>query len=404
MTDELARLCNNVAADSPAGPPLKVLHVGKFYPPHMGGIETHLRALCQELRTTTDLRVIVANDGNTLVEESLDGVEVSRLPTRLTVASTPLCPGMIRRIGSSDADIVHIHLPNPMAVLAYLASGHPGRLVVTYHSDTVRQKILGALFEPFLHKLLKRSSAIIATSPDYRRTSPILARHLDRCHVIPYGIAVEQFDHCDQSSVAKLRQQYGNRLVISVGRLVYYKGFEYLIRAMAQVKGKLLIVGDGPLRAKLQQIARDLGIADRVIFAGEIQNEQVIPYYHAADVFALASVARSEAFGIVQIEAMAAGLPVVNTRLDSGVPFVSLHQQTGLTVAPGDPQAMAAALNQLLDDGELRQSLGNAARARARQEFSLPTMTKRTLQLYAAVMSRPKASQPVADLEPTHAR
>ena len=402
MTDELARLCNNVGDNGPARGPLKVLHVGKFYPPHMGGIETHLRALCQELRTAIALQVIVANDRNALVEECMDGVDVSRLPTRLTLASTPLCPGMIRRIGRSDADIVHIHLPNPMAVLAYLASGHPGRVVVTYHSDTVRQKVLGTLFEPFLHQLLRRSSAIIATSPDYRRTSPILARHLDRCHVIPYGIAVEQFEHCDQSAVAKLRQRYGNRLVISVGRLVYYKGFECLIRAMAQVQGKLLIIGDGPLRGKLQQIARDLSLADRVIFAGEIQNEDVVPYYHAADVFALASVARSEAFGIVQIEAMAAGLPVVNTRLDSGVPFVSLHRQTGLTVTPGDPEAMATALNQLLDDGELRRSLGGAARVR--QEFSLYTMTKRTLQLYAAVMSGPKASQLMADLEPTHAQ
>jgi glycosyltransferase involved in cell wall biosynthesis len=267
MTDELARLCNNVGERGEARDPLKVLHVGKFYPPHMGGIETHLRALCQELATKLDLRVIVANDGNTFVEECMDGVAVARVPTRLTLASTPLCPEMIRRIGRSDADIVHIHLPNPMAVMAFLASGHRGRLVVTYHSDTVRQKILGTLFEPFLNKLLARSSAIIATSPDYRRTSPVLARYLDRCHVIPYGIAVEEFEQCDQSAVAKLRQQYGSRLVISVGRLVYYKGFEYLIRAMAQVQGKLLIVGDGPLRGKLEQLARDLGIADRVIFA-----------------------------------------------------------------------------------------------------------------------------------------
>lgn len=149
----------------------KVLQVGKFYPPHMGGIETHLQALCGELAKSLDLRVVVASDDSRPTEEVRDDVAISRVPTRMTFASTPLCPGMIGKIRRSDAEIVHIHLPNPMAVLAYLASGHSGSLVVTYHSDTVRQKVLGALFEPFLHQALRRSSAIIATSPDYRRTS-----------------------------------------------------------------------------------------------------------------------------------------------------------------------------------------------------------------------------------------
>ena len=364
----------------------RVLQVGKFYPPHMGGIETHLQALSTELNKEMDLRVVVANDHRQRSDEVLGDVRVSRLPTQLTFAATPLCPGMVSEIRRSEADLVHIHLPNPMAVLAYLASGHRGRLVVTYHSDTVRQRILGALFEPLLHQCLRRSSAIIATSPDYRRTSSVLARYQERCHVIPYGIALEQFEQSDPAAVAKLRREFGQRLVISVGRLVYYKGFEYLIQAMQQVDGRLLIVGDGPLGPKLQQLAGELGVQDKIVFAGEIQNERIVPYYHAADVFALASVARSEAFGIVQIEAMAAGLPVVNTRLDSGVPFVSLHEQTGLTVPPQDPEALAQALNRLLNDAPLRRSLGAAARLRARQEFSLEIMTERTLKLYETTL------------------
>jgi rhamnosyl/mannosyltransferase len=364
---------------------LKVLHVGKFYPPHMGGIETHLQALCGELREAVDLRVIVASEDERLVEESIEGVRLSRIPTRLTLASSPLCPGMVREIGRSGADIVHIHLPNPTAVLAYLASGHPGRLVVTYHSDTVRQKLLGPLFGPFLHKALGRAAAIIATSPDYRRTSRDLARHLGRCHVIPYGIALDQFERCDPGAVGKVRERYGERLILSVGRLVYYKGFEYLIRAMQQVNGRLIIIGDGPLREKLQQLVTDLGLGDKVVLAGEIQNADVTPYYHASDLFALASVARSEAFGIVQIEAMASGIPVVNTALDSGVPFVSLHEKTGLTVPPENPEALAAAINRLLDDRNLRESFGRAAQLRAQQEFSVHTMSSRVLALYQTV-------------------
>jgi rhamnosyl/mannosyltransferase len=293
---------------------------------------------------------------------------------------------MVAQIRKSGADIIHLHLPNPTAVLAYLASGHRGRLVVTYHSDTVRQKFLGALFEPCLHAALRRSSAIIATSAAYQRTSSVLARYHSRCHVIPYGIALDQFERGDSAAVARLRQQYGDRLIISVGRLVYYKGFECLIQAMSRVQGKLLIIGDGPLRSKLENLATSLGLADRIVFLGEIQNGNVVPYYHAADVFALASVARSEAFGIVQIEAMAAGIPVVNTQLDSGVPFVSLHEQTGLTVPPANPDALAIAINRLLDNPEWRRSLGVAARLRARRQFSLAAMTASTLALYKTIM------------------
>lgn len=365
----------------------KVLHVGKFYPPHMGGIETHLQALCGELRSSVDLRVIVASEDSRSVEESIEDVRVSRVATRLTLASTPLSPGMVRGIRRSDADIVHIHLPNPTAVLAYLASGHGGRLVVTYHSDTVRQKVLGPLFSPFLHRALRRASAIIATSPDYRRTSTVLARYLDRCHVIPYGIDLGQFERADPAAIRAVRERYGERLILSVGRLVYYKGFEYLIRAMQQVRGRLIIIGDGPLRQKLQQLITELNLDDKVVLAGEIQNTDVTPYYHAADLFALASIARSEAFGIVQIEAMAAGIPVVNTSLDSGVPFVSLHNKTGLTVPPADSDQLAIAINRLLDHPELRATLGRAAALRAREEFSIDVMVARTLSLYASIIS-----------------
>lgn len=383
MTDGAIELDPGKGSQRTAGKrPLDVLHIGKFYPPHMGGIETHLQALCGELRKSVNLHVIVASDDHNGAEETLDGVRLSRVPTRLTLASTPFCPGMVSMIRKSSADIIHIHMPNPAGVLAYLASGHSGRLVVTYHSDTIRQKFLGAVFEPFLHRALRRSSAIIATSPDYLKTSPVLARYPERSHVIPYGIALDQFERADPAAVRQIRERYGDRLVLSVGRLVYYKGFEYLIRAMSHVDGKLLIIGDGPLREPLKELAAGLRLAEKIVFAGEVQNDDVVAFYHAADVFALASIARSEAFGIVQIEAMAAGIPVINTGLDSGVPFVSLDGETGLTVPPADPLALAAAINRLLNDQDLRRSLGRAGILRAREEFSLEKMTSRTLALY----------------------
>jgi rhamnosyl/mannosyltransferase len=386
MNLELAQpVENNPVSHPPSGRSagkLRILQVGKFYPPHMGGIETHLQALCGALRNHADVRVIVSSEDRQTVEETIDSVPVARLSTWLSAFSTSISPAMVSRIRHSDADLVHIHLPNPAAVMAYLASGHRGRLIVTYHSDTVKQKILGRMFEPLLNAALRRSAAIIATSPNYVGTSVVLQAFRDRCHVIPYGIDTAQFEQCAPEAVRSVRERYGQRLIVSVGRLVYYKGFDVLIRAMASVRAKLVIVGDGPLRAELETLAAQMGVTDKVVFAGEINNAGVTPYYHAADLFALASVARSEAFGIVQIEAMAAGLPVVNTALDSGVPFVSLDGVTGLTVPPGEPQALAAAMNRLLDDDALRHSLGQAGVRRARQEFSLDIMLGRTLELY----------------------
>ncbi|HTA71439.1 MAG TPA: glycosyltransferase [Bryobacteraceae bacterium] len=367
---------------------LRVLHVGKFYPPHMGGIETHLQALCGTLTERVDLSVVVSSDDRRTMDELVDGVRVTRVGTLLNAFSTSISPGIVSRIRCADADLVHLHLPNPTAVLAYLASGHRGSLVITYHSDTVRQKLLGALFQPFLNSILRRSAAIITTSPNYLESSPVLRAFRDRCHVIPYGIDTTLYEHRDPEAVQQIRRQYGERLVISVGRLVYYKGFDRLLRAMVDVRGKLLIVGDGPLRGELQSLATQLGISNKVAFAGEIQNARMAPYYHASDLFALASVARSEAFGIVQIEAMAAGLPVVNTSLDSGVPYVSLHQETGLTVPPGDPTALAGAINRLLDDPALRETFGRAGARRAQEQFSLDSMQRRTLQLYHSLVKR----------------
>jgi glycosyltransferase involved in cell wall biosynthesis len=366
---------------------LHVLHVGKYFPPHLGGMETHLQALCGELQQSVNVSVIVANDARKSEKALVDGVQVTRVGTLFDLASAPVCPGMVRKIREAQADVIHLHLPNPIAILAYLASGHKGLLVVTYHSDIIRQRLLRGAFQPILRRALDRCKALIATSPNYVESSPVLSAYRERCRVIPHGILVERFQRCDSVVVSKIRERYGPRIVVSVGRLIYYKGIEYLIRAMARVKGRLLIVGDGPLRARLEQEAQAHGVGQRVVFLGEIQD--VVPFYHAADVFVLASTARSEAFGIVQLEAMACGKPVVNTRLASGVPWVSVDGVTGLTVPPGDSEALAKAINLLLADPERRAKYGQAGRRRVQQEFTLEVMARRTLQLYSDVMRSP---------------
>ena len=364
---------------------LRVLQVGKFYPPEEGGMETHLEGLCRHMRDRAHVEVAVAARSRKTVHEVIGGVSVTRAGTWATIRSAPLCPDLRRLIHDSRADVVHLHHPNPSAFLSYLASGHRGRLVVTYHSDVVQQRLLNIVFDPIVRAVLRRADAIIVSSQEYLDTSIMLERYRDRCVIIPMAIDPEGYAAADPAAVAAIRARHGDRIVLAVGRLVYYKGLEFLIRAMPNVRGHALIVGQGPMRDALAAEANALGVADRVTFLGHVPDTR--PYYHAARVFALPSHLRSEAFGIVQLEAMAAGLPVVNTRIPSGVPGVSVHGETGLTVPPADPAALADAVNRLLDDPALATRLGAAGRQRVAERNTLEGMTERTLAVYADVMA-----------------
>ena len=373
---------------------LSVLHLGKFYPPYRGGIESHLHALCRELTKSIAVSVIVANETRRLHESEVEGVRVRRLPRLLNLSATPVCPTIVGEIRRTEADLIHLHLPNPLAALAYLASGHKGRLVITWHSDIVRQKAIAKFLRPLDDAILGRASALIASSPDYVESSPILSRNRERCRVIPFGIDGDAFRPRDAETAAKIRRRYGPRIVLAVGRMVYYKGFEYLVRAMAAVRGHLLLVGEGPLQRKLERQAFDAGAIDRITFLGRVSQDEMAGYYHAADVFVMPSIARSEAFGIAQLEAMACGKPVVNTWLRSGVPFVSRDGETGITVAPADADQLAAAINRLLDDPALRAQFGAAAERRARDQFSIAMMVERTLELYREVLANGRIGAP----------
>lgn len=366
--------------------PRRVIQVGKYYPPHMGGIETHLEALCGQLRERFDLRVIACNHRPGRSEETRAGIPVTRLPTPFAITTAPVVPSLPAAIRAAAPELLHAHLPHPGGVLGILASRYRGPLVVTYHSDVVKQRFMSAVFSPILHAFLKRAAAILVTSQAYLESSPVLPAYRARCRVIPYGIPIERFDRHDDARVGEARRRFGPRIVLAVGRLVYYKGYDVLVEAMRHLDASLVLVGDGPLGPALRQQANAAGVADRIHFLGELQNEEVAPLFAAADVFALPSVARSEAFGIVQLEAMACGTPVVNTSLASGVPWVSRHEETGLTVPPGDPRALAAALGRLLDDEELRRRCGAAARARVRSEFTVEAMGDRVAAVYDEVL------------------
>lgn len=377
----------------PEGRP-RVLQLGKYYPPHRGGMETHLAGLCSQLAGHVLLEVLVSNQGPRTVRERVHGIPLTRCAELGRVASTSLNPTLPLELSLRQYDLLHLHFPHPMAVMAYLASRRPRHhaLVVTYHSDIVRQRRLLRLYGPFMQRVLARADVILVGSERYADTSEALRPHRARCRVVPFGLEVERFVATPERLAAARawRERLGGGpLLLGVGRLVYYKGFEHALHALRRVpQAHLALVGEGPLRPRLEHLARTLGVASRVHLLGAVEDEELAALYHASEVFVLPSVTRAEAFGLVQLEAMACGRPVINTALETGVPFVSRHEESGLTVPPGDEQALAGAMQRLLEDEPLRRRLGEAGRARVQAEFTLERMGQAVLEAYREALAR----------------
>jgi glycosyltransferase involved in cell wall biosynthesis len=358
---------------------LRVLHLGKFYPPHDGGMETHLRDLAVRQAKQMQVRVMVANSARQDERSVTDGVDVWRLARWGMIASMPVCPRMVWAIRQSPADLVHLHMPNPGAAFAFLLSGHRGKLVLTHHADTLGRKTLRKFSDGFVKATMDRADAIIVTSRRYLDSSEELAPYRAKCHVIPLGIDPKPIGPGPRRTL-DTRAVDGRPNLLAIGRLVPYKGFDVLLRAMQQVEAHLTIIGTGPQRAELQSLSERTQVSDKVSILGRV--EDLRPYFEAASIFVLPSVTRAEAFGIVQMEAMAAEIPVINTDIDSGVPEVSLHCKSGLTVPPGDANALADAINQLLSQPNLCRQYGAAGRERVLKEFNVDSMVEKTLVVY----------------------
>ena len=364
---------------------LDVLQVSKYYYPEVGGIEQVVQTLAEDLNgPTMDVRVLAAAADGMGGHERINGVPVTKAGSLGELASTPLTPlfpARLRRRARS-ADIVHLHLPNPVAVASYLSfAPRDPALVVTYHSDIVRQSKAMKLYRPLLHELLGRADRIVTTSPNLLEHSEHLRPHADRCEVVPLSVDLDRFDAYDGPEY-DLPTDPDRPTLLFVGRLSYYKGVQHLVDAMSDVDADLLVVGDGDRRDEVESRARDRGVTDRVHFLGRVDDELLDYCYREADVFVLPSVAPSEAFGIVQLEAMAVGTPVVNTDLPTGVPWVSRDGETGLTVPPGDARALADAIDRLVENPQLRQRYGENAAERVREKFGRERMVERTRELY----------------------
>ena len=374
---------------------MHILQIYKDYYPVLGGIENHVRDLSEALAALGHRVTVLTTslDQHTHIERPCTGLMVIKAARAAHLASTPISFEQLRWARRLRADVAHLHFPYPPGDLAYLALRARPPLVITYHSDIVRQQMLLRAYGPLLKRTLRRAARIIATSPNYVISSRWLRRHAAKCVVVPLGIDIERFAPVDhrppitdhrRSQIPNLGSRFsvlGSAisapdlpLLLFVGRLRYYKGLHVLLEAMPSIPARLLISGSGPEQAQLAAQAAGLGIAERVHFLGDIPDEHLPALYQAADVFVLPAHLRAEALGLAQIEALASGIPCVSTELGTGTSFANLHGETGLVVPPGDAVALAQAINTLLADPELRQRMGAAGRRRVAELFSRQRM------------------------------
>lgn len=363
---------------------ISVLHIGKYYPPYVGGTESQLVTLVGELKNKLKIEVLVSNVRFKTSVEKIDGVRIYRLASAGKIFSLPLTLTLPFWMKRKRADILHFHLPNPLSVISYFISRPKGKIIVSYHNDIVRQRFFACLFNPLLIRFLRKADTIVVASANLVSNSSILRRFKDKCRVIPYGIDNDRF--APEKKVLKkaknIKEIYGPPLILFVGRIVYYKGLEYLLRAMKNVEAKLLIVGDGPLRKRLEKSTQRLEISDKVFWLGMIDDKEIASYYYACDIFVLPSSERAESFGIVQLEAFACRKPVVSTNLPTGVPDVNINYKTGLVVLPRDPCDLTGAINRLLSSSKLRRVYGRNGRNRVKREFTKERMADAVFNTY----------------------
>jgi rhamnosyl/mannosyltransferase len=368
---------------------LRVVHVGKFYPPVPGGMEQVLESLCRGPQAGIDNRVLVASTGRSTIHEVVHGVTVTRVGMIGAAGSVPIAPGLRMALRRARADLIVLHEPNPWALLSLAVAPPRAPLIVWFHSEVVRPTLQYALFyHPLARAVYARARRIVVSSPALAGHAAALAPYRDRIAVIPFGIDPSRWEAtpavCARARAIRA-ECAGRALVLFAGRMVPYKGVDVLLRALAGLDAAAVIAGDGPWRGRWTTLAGELGIAGRVRFAGEVPHEELAALYHACDVFVLPSVTRAEAFGYVQLEAMACARPVVSTRLPSGVPWVNRDGDTGLTVEPGDPEALGRAIGALVADPDLRRRMGAAGRARVLSEFTMARMRAATAALYREV-------------------
>ncbi|MDM8545160.1 glycosyltransferase [Candidatus Venteria ishoeyi] len=387
----------------------RILHIGKYYPPFAGGIENFMADLLPEQQAQGDEVYALVHDHRLPgwnpvlpLHQAADPDWLFRCPSYGRLLYAPVAPHfplwfsrLLKRI---QPDILHFHLPNTSAFWALLSpSARKIPWVLHWHSDVVSSDIhkqlalAYRLYQPFEQALLKRSAAIIATSPLYQQASPALAPWQPKTHTISLGMDLKKH----QKMPTPQDQQWAEKSwgdsrlrILCIGRMTYYKGHEVLLQALEQLPDvHLILVGKGEMRETLQQHIQQAGLSKQVSLPGYLEDAQLQALFTTCDCFCLPSLERTEAFGVVLMEAMSYGKPCVASNIPgSGVGWVVQDGKNGLLVPVGDADALATALQQLTQQPALRQQLGENAAIDAQQRFAIQPVAEQIQALYRDVL------------------
>ncbi len=372
---------------------MKVLHVYKtYYPDTLGGIEQVLLQLTQGLAGQgVENRVFaLSHDPRPAVIERPEA-RVVRCGATLELASTPVSWRAFSEFRAQLrwADVVHYQFPWPFADLLHLSTRLRRASVVTYQSDVVRQKGLLTLYRPLMQHFLGSVDRVVATSPNYLSSSPVLASLQRPIDVIANGLSNDGAPHPDPVRRQHWRDQLGADFFFFVGVLRYYKGLHTLVQAARHTRHKVVIAGDGPERRALEKQVAESGLG-HVVFVGAVSDEDKAALFSLSLAFVFPSHLRSEAFGMSLVEAASHAKPMITCDIGTGTTFVNLPGQTGLAVPPEQPVALAHAMEALAAHPAEAARMGRAARARFEQLFTADAMATSYLALYTSLLSQPR--------------
>ncbi len=370
---------------------MRIIQIGKRYFPYIGGIEQTTQDIATVLKDKCEQRVICYNHEKGNKIEKIEGVDVIRVGCFATVASQPVSLGykklLKKQFKEFAPDVVIFHYPNPFAahyLLKVLKKYPECKLIIWWHTDIVKQKILAKFFNNQNKKLLKRASKVVATSPIYVQNSQNLIKYKDICTVIPSCVNENRLtitEDIEEKCRKISKDNEGKTICFALGRHVEYKGFEYLIRASSLLDNnfKIYIGGDGKLTEELKDLAKN---DNKIEFLGKLTDSDMKAYMTACDIYCFPSITKNEAFGLALAEAMYYGKPSVTFTIEgSGVNYVSLNGVTGLEVENRNVEEYADAIKKLSKDVELRNKFGDAARKRVEELFTLKAFKENVIEL-----------------------
>ena len=367
---------------------VKILHLGKYYDPVPGGIEQVVKEIvepCNDDGISCD--VLCSNTDSIYEETRFKNYTVFRTATLATFSSTSISIDYITKFRKivKEYDIIHLHHPNPMAFLALYFVRPSAKIIVHWHSDIIRQKKLLKLFEPLQKWVLNRADVIIATSQNYVDYSNALQQFKEKVKIVPIGIQ----KHKPIKQKMRNDLYVDKKIIFALGRLVEYKGFEVLVESARYLDDSfmVLIAGTGPKGDVLKELITLYKLENKVKLLGRIDEEDKLMYYENCFAFCLPSITKAEAFGVVLLEAMAFGKPLVSSNIkESGMSWVNQHNKTGLLVDPGDVQQLASAFKKLANDKELYEEMSHNAFVRYEELFTREKMIDSLRSIYLKLL------------------